>query len=163
MMVLKVDSTYLMPCGFRSSPLDLLYSSCCSKKTIKSVHSPSETSRLLLRTQIQSKPPASHKQTSIPPEGLLIFCNHTVWTCSHVKGCSTCSCRLTGDLIVIQRLQSYSHLLLPRWRMDLSSCFCTEWESTEPILQRDRGGDGGLLPESQICATVWTHPLLPCH
>lgn len=69
MTVLKANSTYLTPCGVCSSPLELLYSSCCSNKTIKSVHSPSEMSRLLLRTQIQSKPPASHKQTSVPPRG----------------------------------------------------------------------------------------------
>lgn len=43
----------------------------------------------------------------------------------------------------------------------VSFWFCAEWQSTEPVLQWYRGGDGGLLPEPQICASLRTHTLLP--
>lgn len=38
-----------------------------------------------------------------------------------------------------------------------------ERQPPEPVLQRHRGGDGGVLPESQVRASLRTHSLLPCH
>lgn len=71
--------------------------------------------------------------------------------------------RISHEFALVWKTRAWAHEWCCRYLNQPSYLICAEWKSSESILCWYWGGDGSLLPESEVSSALWTHQLLPSH
>lgn len=71
--------------------------------------------------------------------------------------------RISHEFALVCKTRAWDREWWCRYLNQPCCLICVEWKSSESILCWYWGGDGSLLPESEVSSALWTHQLLPSH